>query len=357
MALQQLNKKRMALLLSISSFETNWAYYSMSSGNMHQQEVKESAKYLLDNIYELSRLDPDIINKDTIQYSEVKTGFSIQDTLSGLKDWAEGDSQVPFTTFMQSKLLFAFLFFAQRIYLSKKLGLTPTSIKSTIMSLAEFNHSERYRRWQSHLPKASMYWYDSNFDEKKLTESQTIVVYGDIRRSQDLMTYTVDYPFFEQMMIQFFDTTRTLLNKCLGIFDKFTGDGFLAYFNEYICTSQNKNFTDCFLDFSKQYIEANLSLFEEWKKHVRKLPDKEIMVSLGADLGKVYFGDLSGHLVCISDTIVWANRMCSSADAGEIYVNNLLANTIGSRKDIRLSPKSGVTKSGETFRASKIEFI
>ncbi len=355
MAFQQLDEKRVTLLLSISSFETYWAYYSMSSGTAFQQEVKDSAKYLLKNIDELSKLEPGIIDKNTIKYNEVKTGLSIQDTLLGLKDWAEGNSQVPFATFMQSKVFFTFLFFAQSIYLSVKMGLPVPSRLN--FSFDEFVHSERYRRWQPHLPGASMYWYSNNFDEKKLSESQTIVVFGDIRRSQDLMTYTVDHKFYEQMMIRFFDTTRKLLDENLGIFDKFTGDGFLAYFNEYICTSQNKNFTDCFLDFSKQYIEANLPLFTEWKRHVRKLPDKEIMVSLGADLGIVYFGDLSGHLVCIGDTIVWAERMCSASSAGEIYVNNLLANAIDSRKDIKLSPMSGVTKSGESFGASKIEFL
>ncbi len=355
MALQNLDEKRITLLVSISNFETCWAYYSMSSGNAFQKEVKASAKYLIENIYVLSKLDPGIINKDTIHYNEVKTGFSIQDTLSALNDWAEGDSTVPFTTFMQSKLFFAFLLAAQKAYLSRSLGLTfPETL---VISFDEFIHSERYQRWQPHLPGASMYWYDTSFDEKKLSESQTIVVYGDIRRSQDLMTYTLDSQLFEEMMIKFFDTTRTLLDKNLGIFDKFTGDGFLAYFNEHLCTSQNKNFIDCFLDFSKQFIEANLSLFTEWKKHVRKLPDQEIMVSLGADLGIIYFGDRSGHLVCIGDTIVWAERMCSASSAGEVCVNNLLATAIDSRKDIKLSPMSGITKSGESFRASIIEFI
>jgi class 3 adenylate cyclase len=355
MSLQKLDKKRIALLVSISNFETWWAYYSMSSGNAFQREVKEHAKQLLKNIYELSKLDPGIIDKDTIQYEEVKTGFSIKDTLAGLEDWAEGDAQVPFKTFMQSKLFFTFLLFAQRLYLSKQLGLTvPPTL---VFSFDEFIHSERYLRWAPHLPRSSMYWYDVDFDESKLSKSQNIVVYGDIRRSQDLMIYTVGHEVFEQMMIRFFDTTRDLLSKNYGIFDKFTGDGFLAYFNEYICKFGNKNFTDCFVDFTKQYIEKNLSLFAEWKGHVRKLPDTEIMVSLGADLGNVYYGDRSGHLVCMGDAIVWAERMCSAAPSGEIYINNLLANAIESREDIRLSPVSGVTKQGERFKASKIEFI
>lgn len=355
MALRKLDKKRIALLVSISDFETYWAYYSMSSGNAFQQEVKQYANYLLDNIYELAKLDPGIIDADTITFQQVKGNFSVQDTLSGLKDWAAGDAQVPFGTFMQSKVFFTFLLYALRLYLSEKLGLTANT--TLLLSFDEFIHAERFQRWEPHLPRANMYWYDQEFDESKLSESQTVVVYGDIRRSQDLMTYTVDHKRFEQMIIRFFHTTRNLLSKNYGIFDKFTGDGFLAYFNEYICKSKNKDFKDCFLDFTKQYIEANLPLFSEWKRYIRRLPDTEIMVSLGADLGIVYYGDLSGHLVCIGDAIVWAERMCSAASAGEIYVNNLLANAIESRKDIRLSPVLGVTKLGDRFKASKIEFI
>lgn len=357
--MKRLDKKRVALLISISYFETWWAYYSMSSGNLFQQEVKEHAKYLLNNIHELSKLDPAIIDEDKIQYEQVKTGFTLQDSLSALEDWAQGNSQVPFETFMQSKLFFAFLFNSLKLYLSRQLQLITLTTPQRILvfSTQEFVHSERYVRWQPHLPIASMYWYSEEFDEAKLSESQTIVVFGDIRRSQDLMTYTVDHNLFEQMTIRFFETIRDLLNKNYGIFDKFTGDGFLAYFNEHVCKSHSKDFFNCFVDFAKQYIEANLSLFTEWKSHVRKLPDTEIMVSLGADLGIVHYGNLSGHLICTGDAIVWAERMCSAASAGEIYVNNLLANALQSRKDIGLFPAPSATKTGERFTASKIEFL
>ena len=174
MPLSQLNKKRMTLLVSISTFETYWAYYSMSSGNVYQREVKESAKYLLKHVHELSKLDPGIIDKETINYQEVKTGFSIQDTLKDLRDWAEGNAEVPFTTFMQSKLFFTFLFFAQKLYLSKNLGLTVP--RTLVFSTEEFDHAELYQRWQPHLPRASMYWYSDSFDVLKLSESQIEVV-------------------------------------------------------------------------------------------------------------------------------------------------------------------------------------
>ena len=342
----------MTLLVSILAFETYWAYYSMSSGNVYEREVKESAKYLLKNIYELAKLDPGIIDKETINYQEVKTGFSIQDTLKDLRDWAEGNAEVPFATFMQSKVFFTFLFFAQKLYLSENLELTVP--RTLVFSTEEFDHAELYQRWQPHLPRASMYWYSDSFDVLKLSESQTIVIYGDIRRSQDLMIYTIGHERFEDMMIRFFESIRDLFDKNLGIFDKFTGDGFLGYFNEYLCRERGKDFVECFLKFSRQCLEITESLFNEWKRYVRKLPDQDIMLSMGADVGEIYFGDRHGHLVCIGDVIVWAQRMCSAAPASSIYVNNLLANLLAAREDIELLPITGNTKTGETFRASKL---
>ncbi|MFZ7134120.1 MAG: hypothetical protein ACOWWR_17385 [Eubacteriales bacterium] len=354
MALSKQNKELAELLMSMSNFETFWAYYSMSSGNLYKKEVKELAKIFLKNFDKIYKLYPDIIDNELIM-EKMDTTVTDYTLLKQLKHWAKGTDLVPIDTFIKSKIFLLFFFFDKRWYLSTLLGISRQ--QKIIFSTEEFQHSERYLQWQPHLPESVMFWYAKDLDEKILSESQTIVVFGDIRRSQDLMTYTVNNEYYEQMMIRFFDTTRKLLNENLGIFDKFTGDGFLAYFNESICKIKNKNYIDCFLDFSKKYIEENYNLFEEWKQHVRKLPEKEIMVSLGADIGLVHFGNFSGHLVCIGDAIVWAERMCSNSLAGEISINNLLSIALKNRKDIKLFPVSGITKSGENFKASKIEFI
>jgi len=349
---KQLHNKQMTLLVSILAFETYWAYYSMSNSIAYEKEVKDSAKFLLKNIDGLAKLDKGIVDKEALNYHEVKTGFSIEDTLKDLRDWAEGNAEVPFTTFMQSKVFLFFLFAAQKHYLAKHLGLS--KFPPITFSSVEFEHTELYQRWQPHLPRASMYWYSDSFDVLKLSESQTIVIYGDIRRSQDLMIYTIGHKRFEDMMIRFFESIRDLFDKNLGIFDKFTGDGFLGYFNEYLCRERRKDFVECFLKFSRQCLEITESLFNEWKRYVRKLPDQDIMLSMGADVGEIYFGDRHGHLVCIGDVIVWAQRMCSAAPASSIYVNNLLANLLADREDIELLPITGSTKTGETFRASKL---
>jgi class 3 adenylate cyclase len=359
MALRKLNKKYVSLLLSVIEFETNWAYYSMSSGNIYQKEVKNAAKYMVKHIDEVSKFDPQVIDKDVIENLEVKVFIKDKmETVNNfleLKKWAEGNSIIPYTTFWQSKFFIAPCLSSLKWYLAKKLGILLEP--HMVFTSQEIDHAEKYLRWKPHLPSLIMYHHTDDFDETILSKSRTIVVYGDIRSSQDLMTYTVDNEYFEQKMIDFFTITRSLIDEYYGIFDKFTGDGFLAYFNEDICKLGNKDFIDCFINFSKKYIKETLPLFKEWKRNVRKIPEKEIMVSLGADIGKIYFGDYNGHLICIGDAIVWAERMCSSSLAGEVFINNILANTLADRINIKLSPSSGVTKSGESFRASKIEFI
>jgi len=348
---KQLHNKQMTLLVSILAFETYWAYYSMSSGNVYVKETKGAAKHLFDSIDELAKFDSGILDYKKHNISKTDTAI-IEEILHKLREWVDGNSGFSYQPLMQGKVMLWFLFAELKSYLAKGLGLK--SFPPIALSIAEFQHTERYLRWQPHLPKESLYEYDQTLDIQKFSTLQTIVVYGDIRRSQDLMIYTIGHERFEDMMIRFFESIRDLFDKNLGIFDKFTGDGFLGYFNEYLCREGGKDFVECFLKFSRQCLEITESLFNEWKRYVRKLPDQDIMLSIGADVGEIYFGDRHGHLVCIGDVIVWAQRMCSAAPASSIYVNNLLANLLADKEDIELLTITGNTKTGETFRASKL---
>ena len=51
------------------------------------------------------------------------------------------------------------------------------------------------------------------------------------------MTYAQDSETYTKYMADFIEKTQQLVLKHNGIFDKFTGDGFVAYFNEEICSS------------------------------------------------------------------------------------------------------------------------
>ncbi len=346
----QLNMKRTNLLVSILAFETYWAYYSMSSGKVYVNETKTAAKNMINGLEELTSLDKDMINiKSKMSKGDIVV---VEKILREIKKWAKGSTKSFYEPLMQSKVMLFFYFAEMKIYLSKEVALE--TLPPIALSTEEFEHTEKYLRWQPHLPRVSMYWYDRAFNFPKLSSTETIVVYGDIRRSQDLMVYTIGYERFEEMMIRFFDSVRKVFDTNLGIFDKFTGDGFLGYFNEYLSNERGKDFIDCFLKFSKECMEMSKSLFDEWKKYVRKLPAQDIMLSIGADLGKIYFGDRHGHLICIGDAIVWSQRMCAEAPASSIYVNNLLANLLYGKEGVKLSPIRGRTKTGEDFLASEL---
>ncbi len=346
---QLLRAKEMNLLVSILIFETYWAYYSMSSGTLYKKVVRDAAKHLLDSIDELAALHKGILDKKSLNWTDAA---KIEDIVQNIREWLNGGSDLPYETFLRSRVHLWLLLTHQKLYLLTCLGIkSPPPI---VWEAMEFVHSERYLRWQPHLPSESMYEYDKTLDISMFSTSRTIVIYGDIRRSQDLMIYTIGQDRFEEMMVRFFDSVRNIFDKSIGIFDKFTGDGFLGYFNEYLCGERGKNFEECFVTFVKQCMEFSESLFREWKRHVRKLPDENIMLSIGADLGEIYFGDRGGHLVCIGDAIVWAQRMCSAAPAGAVYINNLLANLLVDREGIELLPVTGNTKTGETFLASEL---
>lgn len=216
-------------------------------------------------------------------------------------------------------------------------------------------HSARVIRWKGHLPRqALLHDPDKVFGQASVTS--TIAVVGDIRRSQDLMTYAQDPRNFSERMVQFITTTRELIEKRAGFFDKFTGDGFLVYFNEAVCKAADLNYIDCFLNFLREEANFAAPVFQDWSRSIRKRPPTEIGLAIGADIGKVSFEDIHNHLVAVGDAIVWASRMASIASSNEIIVNNLLYTLLDNREDLTFKERIGQTKAGESFLAQALLF-
>ena len=233
--------------------------------------------------------------------------------------------------------------------LMKELGLTRHPIM--LVTSQEQDYSENYVKWSGHLPRRIV--RDSNPDVlvQEACLTPTVVVVGDIRRSQDLMTYSRTAESFSIRMVEFITQTRLLLDKRSGFFDKFTGDGFLAYFNEAICRESGTNYLECFLEFLHDLREFSSAHFADWTREVKKLPERPVGLAIGADLGIVSFQNLNHHLVAVGDAIVWASRMASCANANETVVNNLLFEALRNTAGVQFQEREGKTKSGEGFLA------
>jgi len=339
-------------LLPLNDFETYWAYFSLSDGNLYPDTTREIAWQLLDamkrGVADLSAPEP-VAGKA----APVSKRLTDDTLLELMRRWShENDSDARDELLQHSVAMQAWLMRIRRtLHAHLELELPHSELDGSEMM---YRHS--FNRWLAHFPTLLLrsMSHASQMLERA-SSSESIVVVGDIRRSQDLMTYAKDSAHFAEKLVGFVNQTRVLLDECLGIFDKFTGDGFVAYFNKELCSMHGMDYLECFLRFVTELTVFSQEHFHQWSRHVRKLPDVEVGLALGADVGYILYQDIDAHFIAVGDAIVWADRMADAAMAGETVCNNLLWGHIQDRPDLlqglEYSERLGLTKAGESFRA------
>jgi class 3 adenylate cyclase len=339
-------------LLNLKTFETFWAYFCLSDGKLYSAECRQAAGSLCQSLTQLSEMDHSFLDPATLKIPSSTDLCEINDLLI---TWHEHSDQEIINRLLEKpKYMLTYILTIKRL-LYDRLGI-PIPVSGP--DGREIMYRESFIRWQAHFP--TLFLMKMSKAEQildKARESHTIVVMGDIRRSQDLMTYAKDSHSFISYMVRFIDNTRRLIDDHLGIFDKFTGDGFLAYFNEALCAMQGRDYRTCFLDFVREETAFAAEHFAAWCRIVRKLPEIPVGLSVGADLGRVFFKDISSYFMAVGDAIVWAKRMTDVGGAGETVVNNLLYEELKDMPNVSFEPRPSCTKSGEAFlaRSMKLE--
>jgi class 3 adenylate cyclase len=147
-------------------------------------------------------------------------------------------------------------------------------------------------------------------------ECGAFVVSIDIRRSTELMLKARRPDLFAQFMTNICRNLQTLVKDNYGIFDKFTGDGILAFFPEFfsggdagyraITAAQHAQsmFVTQYKD-SRNFFTAILS---------------EVGLGIGIDYGKVHVIPVAGGLTVVGAAVVYACRL-GKAPAGKILLN------------------------------------
>ena len=331
-------------LASASKFGMWWTYYQQFDCQSAEPECRKSA---LDFLYVFDNL----VKRDA-GIMVALANRSLETTVERLHLWANDSSQAaPSDDFLSLTKVLLFL----TVYRNQIEGQisSPSANTEQMVHPDVARRLEGYLKWRGHFPRLISRVNPQDVMEKAC-HSPSIVVVGDIRRSQDLMTYAADERDFSRRMVEFILKTRSMLNQHGGFFDKFTGDGFLGYFNESICEIYGSNYFDSFIGFIREFSAFCNVHFREWVKFVRKVPAQSIGLALGADLGRVSFQSLNYHVVTVSESIVWASRMASAAKAEEMLVNNLLFQALRQRNDLMFESREAVTKSGESFQAWKL---
>jgi class 3 adenylate cyclase len=158
---------------------------------------------------------------------------------------------------------------------------------------------------------------------------QMFVMAADIRESTMLMKEAVRFELFARTMDKFVSAVRGGIGTPGGWFDKFTGDGFLAYWIVQ-STPEGK-------EYQRRFVEAagNLAhtahelvdlfhrrVLEDFRRNSRNL-SQGVGLSMGLDAGPGYLVQIAGELTLVGPPVVGAVRMVTAAAKPQEIVANV----------------------------------
>jgi adenylate cyclase len=148
-------------------------------------------------------------------------------------------------------------------------------------------------------------------------ECDAVVVSIDIRRSTELMLKARTPKLYSLFITGLSRKLSQCIIDNLGIFDKFTGDGILAFFPDFYSGE------DAILKAMKAANECHKIFQEHYRKHKDDFNVfiKDIGLGIGIDFGNVTLVNTSSELTVVGIPVVYACRF-SGAPAGKTYLNN-----------------------------------
>lgn len=158
-------------------------------------------------------------------------------------------------------------------------------------------------------------------DEFKLkfengTPYDSVVVSIDIRRSTELMLKARKPELFSKFITELSEKLSQIIINNFGIFDKFTGDGILAFFPKFY-SGENailrslKAAQECHNVFNEHYYNS---------RDCFNIFIKDVGLGIGIDYGNITLVNTSNELTVVGIPVVYACRM-SGAKAGDTLLN------------------------------------
>ncbi|HZN42193.1 MAG TPA: hypothetical protein VFC08_00555 [Actinomycetota bacterium] len=160
------------------------------------------------------------------------------------------------------------------------------------------------------------------------TPLQMFVMAADIRESTLLMKEAVRFEQFAKIMDKFVSAVRSGIGTPGGWFDRFTGDGFLAYW--IVPTTPREEAQRRFVeaagnlaDTAHQLIELfHRRVLEDFRRNSRNLSDG-VGLSIGLDAGPGFLVEIAGELTVVGPPVVGAVRMVTAASRPQEIVANV----------------------------------
>jgi class 3 adenylate cyclase len=161
------------------------------------------------------------------------------------------------------------------------------------------------------------------------TSVEASVIVGDLRMSGIILREAVQTAKFARFIVGFTEAVRSLANASGGWFDKFTGDGFIAYW--LTPPGQPAALRDV-PEFCQALLPAADNLVSNLRKSSRNFP-VGVGLSLGADAGPCELVLVGEALTLVGGPIVGASRMVAGANPGQTLLNVYLGAQIAEERD------------------------
>ena len=182
--------------------------------------------------------------------------------------------------------------------------------------------------------------------DHRSTSVEASVVVGDLRLSSLVLRESVQTTLFARFIVGFTEAVRSLANANGGWFDKFTGDGFIAY---WITPPGQPAALRDVPEFCQSLLPAASNLVANLRRTSRNFP-VGVGLSLGADAGPCELVRVGEALTLVGGPIVGASRMVAGASPGQTLLNVYLGEQIAGEREwladsgIRLERTSVRTK-------------
>ena len=152
------------------------------------------------------------------------------------------------------------------------------------------------------------------FDENETSEAYVVSI--DLRRSTELMLKARTPRLFAEFITSLANKLRAVILDRLGVFDKFTGDGILAFFPAFYSGVQAGLLA---VDAAKECHEVFASHYRAHRTSFTSVL-KNVGLGIGIDFGLVSIVQMSNELTVVGSPVVYACRL-GGADAGQTLVN------------------------------------
>jgi class 3 adenylate cyclase len=156
------------------------------------------------------------------------------------------------------------------------------------------------------------------------TAVEAIVVVGDLRMSTLVLKEAIRPSVYARFIVGFTEAVHGLANASGGWFDKFTGDGFVAF---WIPPISHPVETGRIPEFCRTVLSAADSLLANLRRNSRNFP-AGTGLSIGIDAGPCELVRVGELVTVVGSPIVGATRMVAGASAHQTILNIYLGSAL-----------------------------